>query len=392
MESASSAASDDSDIETPARSPTPPKSDPRVFGGFRVKRWADIREDLRRQQPKYLLARDLPSRLQDYINNRPAESRGHPQMRRLFEHEIYINSADTEHDAPEIKVENSVDDEPCPPWEFYYTNEMWHTDDIPPPTREGLVGCDCVGDCSTNKNCACRKHQLEKAGEYASGDFAYHPDGRVKVDARGVPIWECNDMCRCDGHCVNRVVQRGRKCPVKIVKTLEKGWGVFYCGPKKLPEGSFVGIYSGELVTFDVGEQRGPTYDQSGRTYMLDLDFYHIRQKYENDHRLSIDAYHAGNNHSCAPNCCLQPVYINDGELKKPLMAFFTLKDLLPEEELTFSYFGELDRIDSGTEKQEDPKAVFAPCRCGAKMCIGMWNDSRIICVGTHAWLGVLFN
>ncbi|KAF8905675.1 hypothetical protein CPB85DRAFT_1224596 [Mucidula mucida] len=387
MGSASSAASYDSDLETPARSPTPPRSDvptPSVFGGYRVKRWADIREDLRHQQPKYLLARDLPSRLHDYINSRLAESRVHPQMRRLFEHEIYINSADTEHDAPDIKVDNSVDDEPCPPWEFYYTNDMWHTEDIPPPTREGLVGCDCVGDCSMNSNCACRTHQVEMAGEYASGDFAYR-DGRVKSDARSVPIWECNDMCRCDGHCVNRVVQHGRTCPVKIVKTLEKGWGIFYCGTKRLPEGSFVGIYSGELVTFDVGEQRGTTYDRSGRTYMLDLDFYHISQKYENDHRLSIDAYHAGNftrfmNHSCAPNCFLQPVYINDGELKKPLMAFFTARDVLPDEELTFSYFGELSeeelkaRIESKTEKQDDPKAVFAPCRCGAKMCIGTWN------------------
>ncbi len=295
MGSASSAASYDSDLETPARSPTPPRSDvptPSVFGGYRVKRWADIREDLRHQQPKYLLARDLPSRLHDYINSRPAESRVHPQMRRLFEHEIYINSADTEHDAPDIKVDNSVDDEPCPPWEFYYTNDMWHTEDIPPPTREGLVGCDCVGDCSMNSNCACRTHQVEMAGEYASGDFAYR-DGRVKSDARSVPIWECNDMCRCDGHCVNRVrsvvcctrrslidwVDVGRAARADVscqdCQDTRKGLGcvqlslfflasdrtdakgIFYCGTKRLPEGSFVGIYSGELVTFDVGEQRG---------------------------------------------------------------------------------------------------------------------------------------
>jgi histone-lysine N-methyltransferase SUV39H len=43
---------------------------------------------------------------------------------------------------------------------------------------------------------------------------------------------------------------------VNIGKTREKGWGVF-AGSKKIPSGSFVGIYAGELLTDAESEQRG---------------------------------------------------------------------------------------------------------------------------------------
>jgi histone-lysine N-methyltransferase SUV39H len=41
-----------------------------------------------------------------------------------------------------------------------------------------------------------------------------------------------------------------------IKKTLNKGWGVFAAG-KKIPKNTYIGIYSGELLTDKVGEQRG---------------------------------------------------------------------------------------------------------------------------------------
>jgi [histone H3]-lysine9 N-trimethyltransferase SUV39H len=74
-----------------------------------------------------------------------------------------------------------------------------------------------------------------------------------------------------------QVVQHGRKCIVNIVKTKDKGWGMprvleivanslltlsFTClgvfaGPKRIPAGTFVGIYAGELLTEAVGQERG---------------------------------------------------------------------------------------------------------------------------------------
>jgi [histone H3]-lysine9 N-trimethyltransferase SUV39H len=53
-----------------------------------------------------------------------------------------------------------------------------------------------------------------------------------------------------------QVVQNGRKCEVIIFKTREKGWGVKN-GKKKIPMGSFIGIYSGEILLDDESELRG---------------------------------------------------------------------------------------------------------------------------------------
>jgi histone-lysine N-methyltransferase SUV39H len=45
-------------------------------------------------------------------------------------------------------------------------------------------------------------------------------------------------------------------------------------------------------------------------------------------------------NHSCDPNCAISASYINEANLDKPLLALFTRRDVLPWEELSFSYTG----------------------------------------------------
>jgi histone-lysine N-methyltransferase SUV39H len=52
------------------------------------------------------------------------------------------------------------------------------------------------------------------------------------------------------------VVQHGRTVAVTIQKTEKKGWGVF-AGSKKIPSGTFLGIYSGELLNNEESEERG---------------------------------------------------------------------------------------------------------------------------------------
>lgn len=69
-----------------------------------------------------------------------------------------------------------------------------------------------------------------------------------------------------------QVVQHGRKCAVQIGKTKNKGWGRIlfslpmlcllcsvgvFAGSKKIYDGAFLGIYSGELLTEEVAEERG---------------------------------------------------------------------------------------------------------------------------------------
>jgi len=180
---------------------------------------------------------------------------------------------------------------------------------------------------------------------------------------------------------------------VNIAKTREKGWGVF-AGSRKIPSGSFVGIYAGELLTDAVGEERGIKYNKFGRTYLFDIDFHVLKQDNKDwKNMYVVDAYHAGNftrylNHSCDPNCSLNACYINESNIDKPLLAVFTRREVEPGEELCFSYYGlpddgsdgNNDGSDDGSDdKSEDeapPKdahaAIFTQCRCGASRCTGV--------------------
>jgi len=215
-------------------------------------------------------------------------------------------------------------------------------------------------------------------------EFAYNKHGRLQIP--GYPIFECNDLCGCGDECRNRVVQQGRKVPVNIGKTETKGWGVF-AGAKKIPEGTFIGIYSGELLTDNVAHERGIKYNKFGRTYLFDIDFHHLKAS---DPRweisFTVDAYHAGNftrflNHSCDPNCRLYACYINEGNIQKPLLAIFSRRDIEPYEEICFNYQGIYDDEDDEDEDEgNDPRIldpdhgkdmIYVRCRCGAKNCTG---------------------
>ncbi|PCH43681.1 SET domain-containing protein, partial [Wolfiporia cocos MD-104 SS10] len=136
-------------------------------------------------------------------------------------------------------------------------------------------------------------------------------------------------------------------------------------------------------------------YNHFGRTYLFDLDFWHLHQGSEDWENLySVDAFHAGNftrylNHSCDPNCKIVPCYINEANVDKPLLTIFTCQDVHPGEELCFSYFGEMvddEEIEkvrqSGAvltflqdKSRNSNDAVYIPCQCGTKKCRGrMWT------------------
>jgi len=346
--------------------------------------WPDFRDATRRSQTKHLLAKNLPHTLLDNMNAMHAYFRSLPMNRTIFEETISDNTMDDEPDAPPIRIINEIDDEPTPPWEFYYTNQMWHGDGVPPPDMKSLPSCDCVGSCDPKSTtCACLKRQQEFTREFTP-DFAYDRRGRLKQN--DIPIFECNELCGCDDDCRNRIVQRGRKCVVNIGKTREKGWGVF-AGPKKIPSGTYIGIYSGELLTDAESEMRGLTYNSCGRTYLFDIDHHHLRKAAGEEWEVKyvVDAYHAGNftrflNHSCDPNCTLNACYINDANIDKPLLAVFTQRDVEPLEELCFSYSGapDADDVADKVPLQSSPTnpprkdAIYTPCRCGASNCTGI--------------------
>lgn len=162
-------------------------------------------------------ARDLPFNLQDRMMSLPIEILRADDMQLMtFKSMISVGAGDDEPDAPEINIINDVDDELSPPFEFHYTNKMYHGDDVPKPDVDHLDHCNCVGTCKPER-CPCAKKQMRwvgvaqwKRGKPAPdppGGFLYDKDGRIIPDYHdNHPIFECNAKCRCDDEwCQNRV-------------------------------------------------------------------------------------------------------------------------------------------------------------------------------------------
>lgn len=156
--------------------------------------------------PTYCRLSDLPTGILDFVNNLPDSIRKSVVFRQIFESVIAENTAQDEPDAPPIAVINEIDDEPTPPWEFYYSNKLWYHEDVPPPDYDKLVGCDCVGECDpTSTTCVCLRRQknLWPDGVQSGVGFSYDEDGILKNWDE--TIVECNDLCRCTHKCRNRV-------------------------------------------------------------------------------------------------------------------------------------------------------------------------------------------
>ncbi|KAI5124401.1 hypothetical protein M0805_008286 [Coniferiporia weirii] len=329
----------------------------------------------------YRRAVDIPKELVNEVNDIPVWSRDPDLLRQVFESAIMTNTTHDEPNAPYIQLINNIDDDPTPPFEFYYTNHLWHGEGVPPPDYQNLQGCDCIGKCDPrSKTCACLKRQRDAFSktDFMLDGFIYDEKGRLRM--HNIPIFECNDACGCTDDCRNRVVQHGRKCHVNIVKTANKGWGVF--AGKRIPKGTFIGIYSGELLLEEEAEMRGLVYDKLGRTYLFDIDFWHIPKAEGESCRYCVDAFHAGNNHSCEPNCRINACHINDADVEKALLTIFAERDISAGEELCFSYLGDDDNNDGDDTKSilGSPGKKAAPsrdkvcgrCECGAPNCTGV--------------------
>lgn len=356
----------------------PPKAAPKSYGGVQATTFSDYRETY---MPVVRYTEDLPSELHNQINSYSEHFRGSRTLPSVLQASITFNTMEDEPHAPPIEILNKVDSEPTPPWEFYYTNHIYHAPGVPLPDVVNLRGCDCVGKCDPNsKTCACVKKQKAYFHPNDNG-FVYDKTGKLKRGFPGYPIVECNDLCGCDEECMNRVVQHGRKVQISIQKTEEKGWGVF-AGPKPIPAGTFLGIYSGEILTEEESAKRGEVYNEYGRTYLFDIDYYHIGD----DGMFTMDAYHAGNftrflNHSCEPNCRIFACYINEANILKPLLAVYAIRDVGAYEEICFNYNGSYPEDDGDDDEEPGPSQetstgkakapVYQNCRCGARNCTG---------------------
>ena len=128
------------------------------------------------------------------------------------------------------------------------------------------------------------------------------------------------------------------------------GSGVF--ATEKIPAGTLVCIYTGELISSEEAEKRSEA--RSRETPLAPIYIFEI------DENLCIDATDTGTenparfiNHSCDENC--EAVW-NARERRMEIRA---LRNIAPGEEISFDYgFGLAGFFEH-------------PCRCGARNCVG---------------------
>jgi [histone H3]-lysine9 N-trimethyltransferase SUV39H len=213
--------------------------------------------------------------------------------------------------------------------------------------------------------------------------FAYKKNRRLREKASGM-IYECSEKCACGEICMNRVTQWPRKFPLEIFKTADdRGWGIR--AKSRIPQGSYLIEYTGEVIDYKESLERGKIYDAKGSSYLFDLDY---NDDPEAEHSaFTIDASKHGNlsrliNHSCDPNCHIVPVTTCS---KNPLLykiCYFSLRTIENGEELTFNYRGDNHEIEKELDEEEEGgnvierrfKTNFA-CKCGSLNCTGRIFD-----------------
>ncbi|KAK3097974.1 hypothetical protein FSP39_014982 [Pinctada imbricata] len=163
---------------------------------------------------------------------------------------------------------------------------------------------------------------------------------------------ECEaSTCPCAEQCLNRRIQKHEWAEgLETFTTKDRGLGVRCLNP--ISSGNFILEYIGEVVSEKEFRRRmTDEYSQERHHYCLNLDG-----------GAMIDGYRMGNtgryvNHSCEPNCEMQKWNVN-GVYR---MALFALRDIKPNEELTYDY----NFHSFNTASQQS-------CKCGSKKCRGV--------------------
>ena len=240
----------------------------------------------------------------------------------------YNKIIEEEKEGTAIKISNYIDTE-VPQLERYVTDYIMDMNIVKNmqkvESEEPVVCCECK-DCYESKDECC--------SAVNGFPLVYQKNGRLsqKQSERDL-IFECNSKCKCDKDCANRQVQRGRSFELEIFRTESKGWGVRTL--EKIPKGSFITHYPGEVVSLIEAGNRPTTYlyDLGAHLDSTDVEFTYV-----------VDASKYGNvarfvNHACAPNCRTLFTWIDrSANNLLPIIALFAIKDIRPYEELTYDY------------------------------------------------------
>jgi histone-lysine N-methyltransferase SUV39H len=247
---------------------------------------------------------------------------------------------------------------------------------VTPVDNAFLTGCDCGSVCDPN-SCHCLI-QEEESDRFI---VAYErlPSGKVVVRQdflnRKAMISECSGRCQCArNNCWNHVVQRGRQICLEVFDTGERGLGL-RC-PQPLITGQFIDCYFGEVITQNDADAR-ESANEGKPSYLFNLDWLigNGPHAYEDGYVIDGQKFGAATrfiNHSCNPNCKIIPVSVNNlSDDRLYYLAFFAIRDIPANTELTFDYHPNWDG-----SKKVDPNAV--KCLCGEENCRGqLWPNSR---------------
>ena len=155
------------------------------------------------------------------------------------------------------------------PADYHYVTEHVSLEPLDMDTSlKRMTCCQCLDDCSDDSNCECIK--TSQCGKY------YDSSGRLNLEYVSNAfhaIRECNIACKCNPkYCKNMVIQGGCRLRLVLFKTKSRGWGVRTL--EDIKRGTFIGVYSGELVPVSASQCR------QDDTYLFNLANTIIR--YEN--------------------------------------------------------------------------------------------------------------
>ena len=181
------------------------------------------------------------------------------------------------------------------------------------------------------------------------------------------------------------MVQRGRKVPLTIFKTRNRGWGV-YCD-EDLIQGEFIDTYLGEIITNQEADRREQSGSKDKQSYLYSLDkFVSDVDDLTEENCYVVDGQDMGGptrfiNHSCEPNCRQYTVSYNKNDPRIYDLAFFAVEDIRAGTELTFDY-QDKDEVEEWDAVKHREAALADPanagkqrCNCGATKCRGyLWE------------------
>ncbi|CAI6355120.1 unnamed protein product [Macrosiphum euphorbiae] len=148
-----------------------------------------------------------------------------------------------------------------------------------------LCGCDCTDNCQDKSKCACWQMTIE--GQKILPNL--YKDPNMGYNHRRLPervltgIYECNKTCKCSSSCLNRVVQNPLTQKLQLFMTEKKGWGVQCLND--IPQGSFICIYVGYLLTETDANEGGKNY---GDEYLAELDYIEVVEKIKEDYESDV--------------------------------------------------------------------------------------------------------